>query len=88
MLILQQKCLLVQQKCPPLLVSMQCARYQDYRGLQKESLSFPQKPVLKNTVASGGCRLYFLHKLRASQGLPDLFWGQTNTKNGFPKTED
>lgn len=53
-LTLQQKCLLLQQGCSPQLVSMQYAWYHDCRGVQKESLRFPKKHVLKNTVASGG----------------------------------
>jgi len=51
---MQQKCLLLQQKSSSELVSMQYAWYHDYRGVQKESLRFPKKQVLKNTMASGG----------------------------------
>ena len=62
-LTLQQKCLLVQQNWLLEPVSMQHAWCHEYRGVQKESLSFPQKQVLKSMVASGGCKLFSLHKL-------------------------
>ncbi|DBA75522.1 TPA: hypothetical protein ACH3X2_009086 [Trebouxia sp. C0005] len=48
-LTLQQKCLLVQQRWLPQPVSMQDAWCHDHRGVQKESLSFPQKQVLKSS---------------------------------------
>ncbi len=64
-LTLQQKCLLLQQGCSPELVSMQYALYHDCRGVQKESLRFPNKRVLKNTVASGGADVaHLLHRLQ------------------------
>jgi len=64
-LTLQQKCLLLQQGCSPELVSMQYAWYHDCRGVQKESLRFPKKHVLKNTVAPGGADVAnLLHRLQ------------------------
>jgi len=57
--------LLLQQGGSPELVSMQYAWFLDCRGVQKESLRFPKKPVLKNAVASGGADVaQLLHRLQ------------------------
>ncbi len=73
-LTLQQKCLLLQQGCSPELVSMQYAWYHDCRGVQKESLRFPKKLMLKNTVASGGADVAnLLHRLQQLVCYPSTF---------------
>ncbi|DBA80484.1 TPA: hypothetical protein ACH3X1_007757 [Trebouxia sp. C0004] len=53
------------KECSPELVSMQYAWCHGCTDVQKESLRFPEKDVLKNTVASGGAGgAQMLHRLQ------------------------